>query len=613
MANLSELLEAAQTAPVESENFYRQRNEAFVQIAVEANANTPESQIEAQEKELAVVQQRNVQSLSMLMEAQAKDMQAYEGYKEEYVGRKADYDMLRDQRLQNLRQLTEEETDPSKNNIFLSPRKTIASMFRSRQLKDQNNAIANEMNALGDEMSSATKDWIATHTHNQQQLAFNLQTEVELKSQNALLAARQAQGAAALRYNDKQDDIAKLTTATAGITPLSASAEATRAGKANTLPTRAEAAYYYAQKTKTPYNPTMPDELYNQVVRAYKSEPEPVQNANAQSFIKYDQYIKTGAGSTETPTSFAAREITSSTDSAYAKALDTLNEGRFSEVAAIGLELQVQKVAASLRTGSMQGLTPEQMKNPVIMKQLTAAQNIADETAQQIAVKAALEGSFKESLDGGIEYMQADMAGIVSDATITDPRPYANPAKVSAVLTNPDFLLANIPPQYLEGKDPLVIKTEADVVAKVSGMNGGDPQAHKFLAANEFLKKQGITGEYERVNILQKWLQLSLKSAYAQQGAYASLAPLAQETVAARGEDFLIPVTTRPIKATATLFGSNIPAIPEVDLSSLSGFAVYMKAIESGVLQESQRAAKRREFDSKILLNANTLGTLPNQ
>lgn len=610
MANLSELMEAANAAPVENENFYRQRNEAFAQIAVEANANTPETQIAAQERELEVVKQRNIQSLSMLMESHAKDMQGYETYKEEYVGRKADYEMLQQQRRENLRTLTEEEMDPEKNNIFLHPFKTIGSVFKSGQIKDQNNAIAREMNALGDEMGAATKEWIATHQHNQEQLAFNLQTEVELKTQNQLLAARQAQNAADLRYKDKQDDIAKLTTATAGITPVSASAEATRAGKANTLPTRAEAAFYYAQKTKTPYNPTMPDELYNQVVRAYKSEPEPVQNANAQSFIRYDQYIKTGAGSTETPTSFATREITSSPDSGYAKALDTLNEGRFSEVAAIGLELQVQKVASSLRSGTMSGLTPEQMKNPVIMKQLTAAQNIADETAQQVAVKAALEGSFKESLDGGIEYMRQDMAGIVSDATVTDPRPYATPAKVSSILSNPDFLLATIPPEYLAGKDPMIVKAEADTVAKISGMNGGDPQSHKFLAANDFLKKQGILGEYDRVNILQKWLQLSLKSAYAQQGAYSSLAPLAQETVAARGEDFLIPVTTRPIKSTRTVFGADIPAIPEVDLSSLSGFAVYLKAIESGALQQAKSAAEKSEQFNKNIRTGATMGTV---
>lgn len=611
MTNLSELMEAANAAPVENENFYKQRNEAFAQIAVEANANTPETQIAAQERELAVVQQRNIQSLSMLMEAHSKDLQAYDTYKEEYVGRKADYEMLQGKRRQNLSTLTEEETDPEKNNIFLHPFKTIASVWRSGQIKEENNAIAREMNALGDEMSTATKEWVATHQHNQEQLAFNLQTEVELKTQNQLLAARQAQAAADLRYKDNQDDIAKLTTATAGITPLSANAEATRAGKKSTLPTKEELAFYYSQKTGTPYNPIMADEQYTQVLRAYQSEAQPIQGANSQAFIKYDQYIKSGEGSTETPSSFATREITSSTDSGYAKALDTLNEGRFGEVAAIGLELQVQRVAASLRSGTMTGLTPEQMNNPVIMKQLTAAQNIADETAQQVAVKAALEGSFKESLDGGIEYLRQDMAGIVSDATVTDARPYATPAKVSSILTNPDFLLATIPPQYLAGKDPLTVKAEADVVAKISGMNGGDPQAHKFLAANEFLKKQGVTGEYDRVNILQKWLQLSLKSAYGAQGAYSSLAPLAQETVAARGEEFLIPVTTRPIKATRTVFGADIPAIPEVDLSSLSGFAVYLKAIESGALQQAKSASEKSDSLNRGMRTALTRGSVP--
>jgi len=611
MANLSELMEAAQAAPVENENFYKQRNEAFAQIAVEANANTPETQIAAQERELAVAQDRNNLTLSLLMESHSKDLQGYETYKEDYMGRKADYELLQAKRRQNLSTLTEEETNPEKNNIFLHPFKTIASTFRSAQIKEENNAIVNEMNSLGNEMGAATKEWIATHQHNQEQLAFNLQTEVELKTRNQLMAAQQAQQAAGLRYADRQDDIQKLTTATAGITPLGAGAEATRAGKSNALPTKEELAFYYSQKTGTPYNPVMADAQYGQVLRAYQSEQEPIRNANAQAFIKYDQYIKAGEGSTETPSSFVTREISSSTDGQYAKSLDTLNQGRFNEIASIGLELQVKRVASSIRNGNLESIPAEMRGNPALMKQLTAAQTIADETAQQVAVKAALEGSFKESLSNGVEYIRQDMAAIVSDATVTDSRPYATPVKVSAVLSNPDFLIAQIPQKYLVGKDPVTFKAEADVVSKIAGMRGGDPQAHKFLAANDFLKKHGVTAEYERVNILQRWLQTSLKSAYMEQGAYASLSPLAQETTAARGEEFLIPVTTRPIKATSTLFGSNIPAIPEVDLSSLSGFAVYLKAIESGAVEQATSAAAKNEALNKGMRTAMTRGAVP--
>ena len=590
MVDLSELIKAANAAPVESQDFYGKYNKAIVQVAKEANANTPETQIQAEAKELQIAQQRTTQTLSAVMEAHAKDTTAYETYQQDYLGRKADYDMLQSKRLNNLSTLTEGESDPKKNNILLSPFKTIASVWRSSQIKEENAAIVEEMNALGQEMGQATKEWIATHQHNQEKLAFTLQTEVELNTRNALMAAQQESRAAQLRYADKQDDIAKLTTATTGLRTVSAASEATRAGLAKSVPTREEAAYYYAQKTKTPHNPSMPDELYNQVVRAYQSEPEEVRNANAQSFLRYDQYIKSGAGSTDSPSVYAARQISTSTDGQYARALDTLNDGRYSEIADIGLQLQVERVAASLRQGNMDGVPAELRGNPAVMKQLTAAQGIADQTAQQLAVKAALEGSFKDSLDSGIDWIRQDIAGQVTDATATDPRRYATPVKVSGILTNPDFLVSQIPAKYLEGQDLTTLQAEADVVAKVSGMRGGDPQAHKFLAANDFLKSKGVTDEYERNNIMHKWLQLSLRTNYTRSGVYASLTPLVQETMANRSEEFTVPILTRPIKATSTIFGASVPALPEVDLSSLSGFATYMKAIQSGAVQQAKEA-----------------------
>jgi hypothetical protein len=591
--NLSELMGATQAAPVESTNFYKERNEAFASIAVNAVANTPETQIAAQEKQAAIAQQRTQQTLSMLMETKAKDMEAYGTYKAEFDTRSQDYDMLQGQRRENLSKLTEEESDPSKNNIFLHPVKTIVSAFKSMQLSEKNNAIANEMNALSDEMAQATKEYTTVRQFNAEQLAFNLQTEVNLKSETALIAAQQAERSAHLRYTDTQDDIAKLTTAASGLTAVSAETAAGKGAKA--VPTDAELAVYRSTKLNTPHSPVVTDAERPNLMRALQSEADDVQASVSQLSVRYNGYIKEGAGSTETPTSFAQRDIVSSVNSGYARGLDKLTQSRYGEIADIGLQLRVEQIAAAARAGDMGALGAGEKANPALMKILADTKNLADTTALQLQIKGALEGDFSNSVTEGVKYIQQDMSSVVSSRTVSESRPYVDPAALSSVLGNSNYLVSNIPQKYLMGKDETAVRAEADVVAKVSGMTGGDLASHKLLSANEFLKKLGVVSAPERVSIMQKWLQHSVQDAYAQRGAYSSLGGLAKVSVAAKGEDFVVPLVTRQIKSSSTIFGSLVPAMPSLDLSSAAGLATYIELSEKGVMEQAQFAKQQAD------------------
>lgn len=594
--NLSELMQASQAAPVEGTNFYKERNEAFTSIAVNAVANTPETQIAAQQKQAAVAQQRAEQSLSAILQTREKDMQAYGSYKAEYDGRSADYDMLQGQRRENLATLTQEESDPQKNNIFLHPIKTIVSTFKSAQIKEKNAAVVNEMNALSDEMAQANKEYISVRQFNADQLAFNLQTEVNLKSESALIAAQQAEKSAALRYVDTQDDIAKLTTATAGLSAVDIDTAAGRGRQGKPTPTDAELAVYRSTKLNTPYSSVVTDAERPNLLRALQSEQEDVQSSVSQLSLRYTGYIKEGAGSTETPTSFAQREVVTSVNGGYARGLDKLTQSRYSEIADIGLQLRVEQIAASARAGDLSGLGAGEKANPALMKILGDTKNLADQTALQLQIKGALESDFSNSVSEGVKYIQQDMASVVSNQTATDKRPYVDPAAISSVLSNSNYLVSNIPQKYLMGKDETSLRAEADVVAKVSGMTGGDLASHKLLSANEFLKKIGVVSAPERVSIMQKWMQHSVQDAYAQRGAYSSLGGLAKVSVASKGEDFVVPLVTRGTKG-GGIFGI-APAMPSLDLSSAAGLATYIELAEKGVLEQAARreeAGKRAE------------------
>jgi hypothetical protein len=595
--NLSELMQASQAAPVESVNFYKERNEAFASIAINAAQNTPETQIDAQEQQAAIAQQKATQTLSMIMDTRAKDMEAYGSYKAEFEPRSQDYDLLQSERRQNLATLTQEESDPEKNNIFLHPIKTIVSTFKSAQLKEKNAAVVNEMNALSDEMAQANKEYISVRQFNAEQLAFNLQTEVNLKSENALIAARQAEQSAALRYQDKQDDIAKLTTAASGLTAFDTQKDAIGKERMKKVPTDAELAVYRSTKLDTPYNAIVTDAERPQLLRALQSEAEDVQDSVSQLSLRYTGYIKEGKGSTETPTSFAQREVVTSVNGGYARGLDKLTQSRYSEIANIGLDLRVQQIAASARAGDMSALGAGEKANPALMKILGDSKNLADETALQLQIKGALEGDFSNSVNEGVKYIQQDMATVVSNRTATDPRPYVDPAAMSAVMGNSHYLVSNIPQQYFAGKDPAIVKAEADAVAKVSGMVGGNLASHKLLGANEFLKKLGVNSAPERVSIMQKWLQQSVMDAYAQRGAYSSLGGLAKISVAAKGEDFVIPLVTRESKG-GGMFGL-APAMPSLDLSSAAGLATYIELAEKGVLQQASRVEASQKFQEQ--------------
>lgn len=598
--NVSELMEAANAPAVQNENFYAERNDAFAQIAVEAIRNTPETLIKAQNKELAVVQQRNNLALDVILDAQNKDQQSYAEYLSEVEPRKQDYEMLRERRINNLTTIRENAEDDEQNNFWRNPIKTIVGSFRDSRIREQNNALIEEMNAINQGVAGATKEYIAKHEHNKQQLEFNLNTKVQLNTANALAAAKQEQQAAGLRYQDTQDDIAKLTTATSGIS--AAPIERDGSGRAKTTPTKQELAFYRSQKTGVAYNPLVSDDDYKTLLRSYNSEDDAVQNANAQAFVRYDDYIQFNKGSTETPVSFVQREITTTPNGTYGRALDQLNGGRYAELANIGLEIQVQKVADSLNQGAIAGLTPQQLANPMLMKQLEAAKGIADQTAQKLAVQNALATSFSETVDTGVDYIKGDMAAAVSTRRINEAAAYADPARVSSILNNADELLAQIPQKYLMDRDLTQVQAEADVVSRVTGMRGGDTQAHKFLEANDFLKRQGMKDEAERVAVLRKWLQSGLNRNYMMQGAYANTVGSAQIAVANKGEEFIVPVMTRPVKAATSVFGTATPDMPSFDLGSPVGMALYLKAIESGsAYYETQRKLQNAKDTAAFL------------
>lgn len=583
--SLSELMQAANTAPVEGVNFYKEINEAYVQTAANAVQNTPESQIAAQAKQTTIAQQRAELTLDAVMQSREKDLQAHAMYEAEYDPRSADYDLLQTQRRQNLQQLTQEETDPEKNNIFLHPIKTTVSMFRSAQIKEQNNALVNEMNALSDEMSQATKEYISTRQHNAEELAFNLQTQVNLATESALIGAKQAESSAVLRYEDKQKDIAAQMQAVSGLRAVSAEGAA-RATKAQ--PTDLDLALYKAGKLGSAWNPVITDAERPQLLRAYTSEGEDVQASVTQAAVRYSNYIKEGMGSTEVPTDFLRREIATSVNGDYARGLDKLTQSRYSEIANIGLEARVQQIAAGARSGDMTGLSQQDKSNPALMAVLKDSKNIADETALQLQIKNALESDFSNSLNQGLQWLKEDMAVPVSSRTVTDARPYVDPASMSAALQNPDYLLAHIPQQYLSQKDAVQIKAEADVVAKVSGMNGGNLLTHKMLAASDFLKKLGVQDSVERVRILRNWMQDGVMDRYNKEGAYSNLAGLTKITSGAKNEEFVVPLVTRESKG-AGLFGKYTPQLPSLDLSSPVGLATYLELAEKGVIEQAKQ------------------------
>lgn len=598
---LSELMQAANTAPVEGTNFYKEVNEATVAMAAAAFRNTPEDQITAQNKKAAIEQERNTLSLDLVMRAREKDLQAHAAYEAEYTPRSEDYDMLQANRRENLRKLTEEETDPTKNNIFLHPIKTIVSVFKSGQIKDQNRAIVSEMNALSDEMAFATKDYLATQQYNKEELAFNLQTQVNLKSENAMIAARQAEQSAKLRYEDKQDDITRGAQAAAALRAVDPE---TAAGVgAKSVPTDAELAFYKANKLGLETLPVITDADRPNLIRSLKSEGEDVQAAVAQGTVRYTGYIAEGKGSTETPQSFTNREIVSSANGVYAKGLDKLVQNQYGEIADIGTQLRIERIAAAVRSQDLSGLSPAEQKNPALAKIMGDSKNFADETALQLQVKGALESDFSNNLEAGMQYIQEDMANAVSNRTVLDKRPYVDPGALSAALSNSHFLLSNVPQQYLAGKDIVALKAEADVVAKSTGMAGGDLATHKISAANEYLKKLGVTSAADRVSTIHKWLQQSVMDNYAQRGAYANLTGLTKLAKTSRGEEFIIPLVTRESKRSG-LFGKYTPTLPSLDLSSPAGLATYIELAEKGVIEQ----ARQEELQAKQTEKFKTMG-----
>lgn len=601
MANnldLSQLMQASQAAPVEGTNFYKETNEAFASIALNAVANTPESQIAAQEKQTSIAQQRADLTLSALIQAREKDIQAHQLYLQDYQPRSEDYDLLQSERRNNLKVLTQEETDPEKNNIFLHPIKTIVSAFKSGQIRDKNRAIVQEMNALSDEMAQANKEYISVKQFNAEELAFNLQTQVNLQSQSALLAAQQAQKSAALRYEDTQKDLAVQLSATQGLKAVDA---ATAAGTGpNAVPTDTTLAVYKANKLGTPYNPVIVDSERADLMRSFKSEATDVQSAVSQLTVRYTNYIKEGKGSTELPTDFTRREIVNSVNGGYARGLDKLTESRYSEIANIGLETRVQQIAAAAKSGQTTGLSEKDRANPALLKILGDSKNLADETALQLQIKGALEGDFSNSLDAGIKFLKEDMAAPVSNMTVSDKRPYVDTAALSSALNNSNFLLSNVPMQYLEGKDEVAVRAEADVVAKVAGMTGGNLASHKLLAANDFLKKLGMRNAPERVAVLQKWLQQGVMDTYAQRGAYSNLAGLAKYSISAKGEEFVVPLVTREHKGSG-LLGRYAPAMPSLDLSTPAGLATYLELAEKGVLEQAKQSEVQGKQTQKFI------------
>lgn len=601
MANnldLSQLMQASQAAPVEGTNFYKETNEAFASIALNAVANTPESQIAAQEKQTSIAQQRADLTLSALIQAREKDIQAHELYLQDYQPRSEDYDLLQSERRNNLKVLTQEETDPEKNNIFLHPIKTIVSAFKSGQIRDKNRAIVQEMNALSDEMAQANKEYISVKQFNAEELAFNLQTQVNLQSQSALLAAQQAEKSAALRYEDVQKDLQAQVVATSGLKSVSPEVAVGTGIKA--VPTDTDLAFYKANKLGTAWNPVITDAERPQLIRAYKSESEDVQSSVSQGALRYSNYIKEGKGSTELPMDFTRREIVNSVNGGYARGLDKLTESRYSEIANIGLETRVQQIAAAAKSGQTAGLSEKDRANPALMKILGDSKNLADETALQLQIKGALEGDFSNSLDAGIKFLKEDMAAPVSTMTVSDKRPYIDPAALSSALNNSNFLLSNVPMQYLEGKDEVAVRAEADVVAKVAGMTGGNLASHKLLAANDFLKKLGMRNAPERVAVLQKWLQQGVMDTYAQRGAYSNLAGLAKYSTSAKGEEFVVPLVTREHKGSG-LLGRYTPAMPSLDLSTPAGLATYLELAEKGVLEQAKQSEVQGKQTQKFI------------
>lgn len=601
--DLSQLLAASQEAPVEGINFYKTNNQALASVAVNAAANTPESQIAAQQKQTTIAQRQAEETLSIVMQARERDLQAHELYMSDYQPRSDDYDMLQQERLQTLKTLTEEESDPEKNNIFLHPIKTAVSAFKSAQLKEKEMAIVTEMNALSDAMAQANREYIATRQYNAEELAFNLQSQVDLKSKSAMIAAQQAERSAVLRYEDTQKDIAVQLAATQGLKAVSPETAAGVGAKA--IPTDAELAVYKANKLKTVYNPVVTDADRPNLLRAFKSEPEDVQAAVSQLAVRYTNYIKEGAGSTENPIDFTEREIVRSVNGQYARGLDKLTESRYSEIANIGLQARVKQIAAAAKQGDLAGLSKEDKGNAALMQILQDKKNLADETELQLQIKGALEGDFSNSLNQGLEWLKQDMANPVTNQTVTDKRSYVDPGALSSAMTNSEYLLSNIPQKYLQNVDQVQLKSEAEVVAKVAGMNGGNLATHKLLGANEFLKKLGVTSANERFNIMHNWIQKSVIDTYRKQGAYSNLSDLAQLSTSAKNEEFVIPLVTRESKG-GGIFGKFTPSLPSVDLSTPAGLATYIELAEKGVLEQYSKTETAKYLGKQglnVLLN----------
>lgn len=469
--NISEIISAANTAPVEGENYYGQVNKAFAQVAQNAVNNTPETQIQAQQQQLRVSQQQNDARMSVILEAQAQTAAAYQNYSEDFDPRQEDYKVLSEKRRINMRQLVEEETDPSKNNIILSPFKTIASMWRSGQIREQNQALAREMNELSREMGEASKQYIGNQQHIAQQLQFNLQTEAELKFANAKQAAALDVQNAELRRSHNQTANATLLAATQGLKTVSLASMQAEANQ----PTDDILAMYKSVRTNTPLAPITDAERAS-VRQSFMSESEDTRASMAQANLRYRTALSAGQGTTETPTSFVLRDLASTNSSDYAKGLDTASGGQFNEIANMGINVRLKQLAQSVASGGLDGLSDKDKSNPMLMKALQDAQGMTGQAAQEQAIMNALSqgSSFKDNLERGLEFLKADYAGSVSSSALGDTRPYVDPARMADALNNSQLLLSHISPSYIPQDMFEQIAAEADVAVKAPGLTGGN-------------------------------------------------------------------------------------------------------------------------------------------
>lgn len=599
--------------PVEGTEHFAGVNRGLGQVVANAAANTVETQVAANMQKLEVTQKQNEAAMSVLLEAQAKSADAFVRYSENFDPRREDYNMLSSRRRAIASQLVEEETDPKKNNIITSPFATIASMWRSKQLREQNNALGREMNELNREMREASQSFVGEQDRINQDLQFAVQTEVNLKHANARAAAEVASTNAQLRYTGNQT--ANQTALAALQSVKTVSQQSIAMAQQNEAP-RDALEMYMSLKTGSDLA-VIPDAQLESVKRAFQSESAEVRAAVFQSNLKYRAAQSAGLGSTEQPLSFALRELSTSNDGAYAQSLDLVTGGQFAEIAQTGVSVRVKQIADSYASRGMAGMSEADKANPALMQALKQTETIASRAEQEQIIGSALmqNSSFKDNLNRGLEFLKEDFANAVSDQGPADARPFVSPAKMSTALDNPQLLLSYLDPRDLQGKSTIQVDAAAAVALKSAGVDGGNLMSHKLLAASKFLKDElGINSDLRRNAILHKWLQASLQAKYRREGMYSGMMDSAAEYSAHNGEEFGVELWTRPTKEYSSIFGRRVAEMPSFNLGTEIGFANYMLAIEhagaGGVSAETEQS--RYDLARKALVAATgVVGPLP--